>query len=138
MGVDHRATRLRTVLQNPPNVIITTDGNGIIESFNPAAERMFGYSAEEVIGRDIALLGAWPYKDQSGLDTGGLSSSCEPERVAVEQHSLGTRKDLSTFPIELGVSSMVVGQQRLFVVIVRDISKRKLMEAELIRAKEKA
>ena len=131
-------TRLRTVLEKAPDGIITVDSDGVIESLNPAAERMFGYSAKEVVGREVTLLGVWPYMEKDGRDLTDILESQNLEMVTIGSESLGKRKDLSTFPIEFAVSAMIVGQKRLFVAIVRDITKRKLMEAELVEAKEKA
>ncbi len=131
-------SRLRTVLEKAPDGIITIDTDGVLESFNPASEKMFGYSAEEVVGRDVVLLGGWPYREDNKRDPSDILASEERERVTIEPESLGRRKDLSTFPIDLSASSVVIGQKRLFVVIVRDITKRKLMEAELVEAKDKA
>lgn len=126
--------RHRAVFNNAEDGIISTDEQGLIESFNPAAERAFGYKSNDVLGKNISLLMPEPF--QSGhasymrqyIETGRASIIGQGPRE-VE----GRRKDGSLFPVEIVIAEMQVAQQRLFLGVVRDISKRKQDEEEIHR-----
>jgi PAS domain S-box-containing protein len=104
--------RLRAVLDNAMDGIITTDPQGRVESLNPAAARIFGYAPTEAIGRSIETF---------------ISDSDCHLRIG-HSEAAGKRKNDTLFPIELSVSEASVGDGRRFVCIVRDITERK--EAE--------
>jgi PAS domain S-box-containing protein len=106
--------------------IITLNESGSVETMNPAAERIFKVTEAEVARRDIGRL----------IDLGGpndVGSGTQLRRMVVEDESLreltGTRSDRSTFPLNLEISEMPVGERRLFVAFVRDISTRKRHES---------
>jgi PAS domain S-box-containing protein len=118
--------------------IIVIDERGAIESFNTAAEHIFGYLAKEVLGRNVNMLMPEPF--QSAHD-GYLRSYLETGRqriIGIGREVTGRRKDGSTFPMDLAVNPVFVGDKRCFTGIVRDISERKRMELELIQALEAA
>jgi PAS domain S-box-containing protein len=109
--------------------IITIDQNGMIETLNPAAADLFGYSPEEVIGRNVKMLMPEPYCGEHDtylanyLETGQAKIMKSSGRVMA-----GQRKDRSIFPIELAVSEVDVAGRRMFTGIVRDITERKRAE----------
>ncbi|MBI2873774.1 MAG: PAS domain S-box protein [Firmicutes bacterium] len=116
--------RLRSVMDKVVNGIITTDKGGHIQSFNPAAERLFGYSRSEAIGQNAKVL---LYEFDQSEDEGVRSNNGENWQTTIlgGWHEVtGKRKDGSTFPMELAVSEFHVGSQ-LFTWIVRDITERK-------------
>ncbi len=121
--------RLRAVVETAVDAIITIDERGIINAFNPAAERLFGYPAAEVTGRNVALLMPSPDREahdgyiQRYLRTG------EKRIIGIGREVMVRRRDGSTFPVELAVSEFTLGEQRLFTGMVRDISARKQAEA---------
>jgi PAS domain S-box-containing protein len=129
-------TRLRAVVDHVLEAIITIDDTGTIQGFNPAAEQIFGWREAEVRGRAISML--MPEPDRSRHD-GYLQHYLAggPARViGIGREVDGLRKDGSIFPMELGVSEMRIGTQRLFCGIVRDITTRRRAEAALRHERE--
>jgi len=128
--VHQGTTRLRTVLETVVDAIIVIDERGTIESFNPAAERIFGYPAAEVIGQNVS--GLMPSPDRERHD-GYLSrylAEGQPRIIGIGREVTALRKDGTRFPIDLAVSEMEVGGRRMFTGIVRDITERKRAEAQ--------
>jgi len=129
--------RLHGVMDNMVDGIITIDEQGIIHSFNPAAERMFGYRAEDVRGQNLKVL--MPEPDHSKHDD--YIANYKQTRIGKiigvgAREVLGLRKDGSTFPMELDVSVMHTGGKRSFIGVVRDISLRREIEAQLRQAQK--
>lgn len=122
---------LHSVVDKAIDGIITIDTRGRIESFNPAAEEIFGYRAEEVIGRNINMLMPEPYHSRHDGYLGNYLGTGERRIIGVGREVVGRRKDGSTFPMDLAVSEFMLGERRLFTGIVRDITERKRMEQEL-------
>jgi two-component system sensor kinase FixL len=113
-------------VQTAMDGVITIDERANILSFNPAAERIYGFSAAEVIGKSIAVLkDPAPHGENDGLLAHYL-------RVG-EQEGSGRRKDGTTFPCDLYVSEFVEGTARRFVVTIRDVTERKYTEAHIRR-----
>jgi PAS domain S-box-containing protein len=123
-----RETRMRTIFENVADGIITTNDRGIIESFNRAAEQLFGYSAEEVIGRNISILTPSPHRE---LHDGYIEAYFKgrPSKIfATGREVEGVRKDGSLLPIDIAVNDMWVGEERLFCSIMRDITERRKVD----------
>ncbi|MDT3705354.1 MAG: PAS domain S-box protein [Thiobacillus sp.] len=121
--------RLRAVVDTAVDAIITIDASGLIESFNPAASRLFGYTAAEMIGRNVSQL--MPEPDRSRHD-GYLHrylKSGERHIIGVGREVTAQHKDGSRIPIGLAVSEMRLGEQRLFTGILHDLTLRKRAEA---------
>ncbi|MCF8178516.1 MAG: PAS domain S-box protein, partial [Sulfuritalea sp.] len=123
--------RLRAVLDGVHSGVITITETGVIESFNRSAEQIFGYRADEVVGRNIEMLMPEPYRSahdhylRSYLET-GVRKVIDRRRDVI-----ALRKDGSSFPIELGVTETLFEGRKLFVGSVSDITFRKEVEAEL-------
>jgi len=124
-----QAVYLKTVLDTIIDGLLVIDHKGTVESFNPAAERMFGYKSEEVIGKNIKMLMPEPYHGEHDGYLKNYLTTGQAKIIGIGREVTAKRKDGSTFPIELGVSEMRVGNKRLFAGIIRDVTKRK--EAEL-------
>ena len=123
--------RIRAVVDHVVNGIITIDQHGTIESFNPAAERIFGYQAAEVLGRNVKLL--IPEPDRSAHD-GYLANYARASQrtiVCSDREVVGLRSDGSNFPMDLAVSEYPLDGRRVFTGIVRDITERKRAEDQL-------
>src|SRR5215472_15330378 len=117
--------RLRAILDTAVEGIITIDEKGIIESFNLAAERTFGYRAEEAIGRNVSMLMPMPYRrDHDGFIAAYLRTG-QARIIGIGREVVGQRKDGTTFPMELSVSEVRLENRRLFTGFVRDITERK-------------
>jgi PAS domain S-box-containing protein len=126
------------IIENVADGVITIDVFGAIRSFNPAAEKLFGYSASEIINNNINLLMPEPYSSEHDQYLARYISG-RPAGIAGKQLELaGKRKDGSIFPLELAVSVMEIDQTKHFVGIMRDISERKQYEQEIIAAKNEA
>jgi PAS domain S-box-containing protein len=122
---------LRSVVDNIVDGIITIDEHGRIQSFNPAAERIFGYSAHEVIGRNVSLLMPEPYHSRHDAYIANYRRTGVPRIIGIGREVLGRRRDRTTFPMDLAVSEFKVGARSFFTGIVRDITERKRLEEEL-------
>ncbi len=128
--------RYRSVVDNVVDGVITVDDQGTIESFNPAAERIFGYRAEAVLGRNVSVLMPEPF---AGEHRGHMQRYLETgvaRIIGIGREVEGRRQDGSTFPIELSVSQFRLAERVMFTGIVRDITERKLLQAQLLQAQK--
>ena len=128
--------RLRSVVENASDAIITVNPSGKIETFNPAAERIFGYSRVEVFDCSASILMPEPYA--TGLDdfVKKVLTNTSDKPYSQTTELLAKRKDGETFPVELSISEVRFGSQRMLLSIIRDVSERKKFEQELIDAQE--
>lgn len=120
---DHES-RLREIIDHTMAGIVTFDEHGLIEMFNPAAERVFGYDATEVIGRNVRTL-IPELHEIDHHDT--LFPHCQTEHakiVGIEREVVGLRKNGATFPLYLAVNEICQDNRRTFVGLVRDMSNR--------------
>jgi len=130
--------KLEAVLDNLSDGLITIDEKGCVESFNAAAERVFGYQASEVIGKNINMLMPEPYRSEHDgylkhhMDTG------EERVIGIGREVTGRRKNGKTFPMDLSVNRMKIAGGAFFAGLVRDISKRKQNERSLHQAMQSA
>lgn len=120
--------RIRAVVDTVLDGIITIDGKGTIETFNPAAERLFGYAAEEVIGENVKVLMPEPYHSEHDGYIQSYRDTNEAHIIGIGREVTGRRKDGSTFPMALAVSEMAVSGTQMFTGIVRDITVQKQAE----------
>lgn len=115
----------RAILETSVDAIITIDGNGEILSFNKAAVKMFGYSRSEVVGKNISILMPQPYRKkhdqyiQNYLDTG------QKKIIGIGREVTAKKKDGTVFPIDLSVTEVKWGNERVFSGIIKDISEKK-------------
>jgi two-component system sensor kinase FixL len=133
-ALEHLAEReahLQSILATVPDAMIVIDERGIMQSFSAAAERQFGWRADDAIGRNVSLLMPAPYREahdgfiQRYLGTG------ERRIIGIGRVVVGERKDGSTFPMELSVGEMRSGEHRFFTGFVRDLSERQDAERRL-------
>lgn len=127
------ANQLKAIIDTVVDGIIAIDSRGAIRSFNPAAERIFGYRAEEVIGENVSLLMPEPDRSRHDAYVARYLTTGERRIIGIGREVEGLRKDGSRFPLELAVSEMRVGGEQWFTGITRDISDRKRAEADLQR-----
>ncbi len=132
-----REQRLRGIVDTVADAIITIDQKGIIQSFNPAAVSMFGYTLNDVIGKNVKVLVPPPHsKKHDGYIRRYLKTGKKKIIGVTNREELARRKDGTIFPIEIAVTEMMHGTQRLFTGIVRDITERKKAEEELQKAND--
>jgi len=122
---------LQAILETTVDGVVTIDEMGIILSFNAAAERIFGYRASEVIGRNVSLLMPAPHRDRHPAYIRHYLETGEKKIIGIGRETEGLRKDRTVFPIDLAVSEVQVGSQRLFTGLLRDITERKQFEQAL-------
>lgn len=137
-AVQTSETRLRTILESAVDGIITIDSAGTIDSVNPSAEKIFGYHAAELNGRNISMLMPEPYRSAHDGYIQRYLTSGNAHIIGIGREMIGQRKDGSTFPLDLAVSETVLNGRRIITGIVRDITMRKHVEQELVQAKETA
>jgi PAS domain S-box-containing protein len=126
-----REDRLRAIVNTVLDGIITIDSKGTVETFNPAASRIFGFDAEEVIGQNVKMLMPAPYQSEHDGYLGNYLETGKAKVIGIGREVTGRRKDGSAFPMDLAVSEMAVAGKRMFTGIVRDITARKRAEREL-------
>jgi len=124
--------RVRAIVDTAVDGIITIDEEGTIKSFNPAAERVFGYAAAEVVGQDVTILMPSPYRNEHDAYLSRYLQTGEKRIIGIGREVRGRRKDGSTFPMDLAVSEFHDGNGRKFAGIVRDITERKRLEREVL------
>ena len=137
-ALQEQEENLRAVLTSVIDGIITIDDDGTVRSFNQAAEGIFGYAADEVIGNNVRMLMPEPYHSSHDGYLRNYLSSGDAQIIGIGREVVGRRQDGSTFPMDLAVSEMEVHGNRMFVGLTRDITERKRAEQELQVAKEQA
>src|SRR5215475_6848223 len=122
---------LRSILDTVPDAMVVIDELGIVQFFSSAAERLFGYAADEVHGRNVKMLMPSIYGDQHDLYLARYRATGERRIIGIGRVVVGQRKVGSTFPMELSVGEMKTGQQRFFTGYIRDLTERQQTEARL-------
>jgi two-component system, LuxR family, sensor kinase FixL len=126
-----REAHLESILETVPDAMIVIDERGTIHDFSAAAQRTFGYSAQEAVGQNVKMLMPSPYREGHDgylaryLDTG------ERRIIGIGRVVVGERRDGATFPMELAVGEMRSNDQRFFTGFVRDLTERQDTESRL-------
>jgi len=127
-AIASREERLRRILEPVVDGIITIDSRGTIETFNRAAEIIFGYKVEEVLGRSINTLMPEPHRSRHSQYLARYLSGGQSSVIGQGREVEAMRKDGSIFPCDLAVSEMRLGDRVLFIGVVRDITIHKQNE----------
>lgn len=130
--------RLRAILETAVEGIITINLEGLVESFNPAAEKIFGYKASEVIGRKVNMLQPEPIRNEHDTYIQNYLRTGEKKIIGIGREVQGVKKDGTIFPLHLSVSEVSVGDRILFTGILRDITELKQAEENLRKATQEA
>ena len=130
-GLARREAHLRSILDTIPDAMIVIDEQGLIRDFSHAAERMFGWTAAEVAGRNVKMLMPEPYRAAHDGYLERYYRTGEKRIIGKGRVVVGERKDGSTFPLELSVGEMQAGGQRYFTGFIRDLTERQQAEARL-------
>ena len=125
--------RMHALLEAVVDGIISIDERGVLQTINPAAERLFGYAAQEVIGQNVKLLMPSPYQGEHDGYLAHYLATGEKKIIGIGREVDGLRKDGTTFPMDLSVAEARLGTEQIFVGIIRDITERKRAEASLSR-----
>ena len=126
-----REAHLQSILDTVPDAMIVIDEHGIMQSFSSAAERQFGWKADEVIGKNVSMLMPDPYRTAHDGYLERYMATGERRIIGIGRVVVGERKDGSTFPMELSVGEMISGQTRYFTGFVRDLTERQAQERRL-------
>lgn len=131
-----QAAKLRAILESAVTAIITIDDRGIIESINPATERLFGYGAAELIGQNVKVLMPEPYKGEHDGYIANYLATGVKKIIGIGREVSGRRQDGTTFPLHLSVSEFSAEGRRYFTGMIHDLSDRKHVE-EALRESER-
>lgn len=139
-ALEASAVHLRSIVDTVPDAMVVFDEHGIVESFSAAAEKLFGYSADEVVGNNVRML--MPAHDREAPDgyIARYLRTGERRIIGNQRRVFGRRKDGSTFPHELSVGEAVGGGRRVFTGFLRDLTEREeaqenlhQLQSELVR-----
>ncbi|TPL78530.1 PAS domain S-box protein [Mesorhizobium sp. B2-3-13] len=126
-----REDHLRSILATVPDAMVVIDEQAYIQSFSTAAETLFGYRANEVIGQNVNLLMPSPYREEHDAYLQRYLTTGERRIIGLGRTVTGMRKDGSTFPMELSVGEMHPGTGRFFTGFCRDLTERHRAEARI-------
>ena len=123
-ALEESNTTLRAIQDHVIDGIVVADEKGTIESINAAAEKIFGYSVEEVIGQNVTLLQPEPYRSEHDQYIKNYLKTGKAKIIGVSRKVSGRHKNGGTFPIHLAVTEIKVFGQRKFVGIIQDLKAR--------------
>jgi two-component system, LuxR family, sensor kinase FixL len=126
-----REAHLEAILASVPDAMIVIDTQGTVSSFSTAAERLFGYKAPEVVGKNVKILMPAPYREQHDGYLDRYRQTGERRIIGIGRVVVGQRKDGSTFPIELAVAEVQSGARRFFTGFIRDLTERQQTQLRL-------
>lgn len=127
------AKLLSSIIETAIDGIITIDSFGIVETINPAALKLFGYEADEVIGQNIKILMPEPDRSRHDMYIQNYQKTGVKKIIGIGREVLGRKKDGTTFPFRLAVSEVVYDNFSIFAGFIHDLSKEKKVEEDLFR-----
>ncbi len=133
-ALEETASHYKAILETTVDAIITIDSQGIVQTFNSAAEKIFGYRAEEVIGNNVNMLMPEPYQSEHDGYIGKYLKTGVPKIIGTGRQVNGLRKDGTEFPMDLAVSEVPLKDKRLFAGIIRDLTEHILLEEQLVQS----
>ena len=122
---------LQSILDTVPDAMVVIDEKGAIQSFSAAAERLFGYRRDDVLGQNVKLLMPSPYREEHDRYLARYRETGERRIIGIGRVVVGQRSDGSTFPIELAVGEMRSADKRFFTGFIRDLTERQTTETRL-------
>jgi len=137
-GIKSSEARLRNILENAVDGIITIDEKGIVTSFNQAAQKIFGYDASEVIGNNINMLQPEPiHSEHNGYISRYLQTG-HSKIIGAGREVNGVRKNGTQIPLHLSVSVIKIDDKPIFTGFLRDITEQKTQAKNIVAARNKA
>lgn len=130
------SARVSAVMETTVDGIITIDEKGIIQSFNQAAERIFGYSRHEAIGQNVSILMPSPHREEHDGFIRSYHETGHRKIIGIGREVKGRRKNGEIFPLELAVSEIHPNGERTYTGVIRDISSRRQLEQEILVTSE--
>lgn len=129
-------SRDRAIFNTAIEAIITISEKGIVQSFNPAAERLFGYQADQMIGRNVSVLMPDPYSHEHDTYLANYLRTGQAKIIGIGREVTGRRKDGTVFPASLAVTELKTREGRGFAGFMQDLSERKEHERQVERWRE--
>jgi two-component system sensor kinase FixL len=123
--------RLRSILRTVPDAMIIIDERGLVESISTTAEKLFGYSADEVVGRNVSLLMPSPHREQHDGYLARYLKTGERHIIGIGRIVVGQRKDGTTFPMHLTVGELRSAEKHHFTGFIRDLTDQVVTENRL-------
>lgn len=123
--------RWRSIVESAVDGIVVMDASGLIEAFNPAAERLFGYEEADVLGRNVTMLMPSPDRERHDSYLRAYLRTGVPNVIGRGREVRGRRRDGTTFPLHLSVGEMTLAGERKFTGILHDLSERVRLEEQL-------
>ncbi len=134
--LSRQRSRMQSIIETVADGIAVTDGHGRIESFNAAAERMFGYSRAQILGKPLSLLLDGDAAAAANVEA--LLVHAPRPAVGLGREVVGRRRDGTTFALEIAVTEMSAGDERRFTAVFRDVTVRKHVHRALAEARDAA
>ncbi|HVJ79455.1 MAG TPA: PAS domain S-box protein [Planctomycetia bacterium] len=128
--------RMGAILEAAVEAIISIDERGIIETVNPSTERLFGYAAAEMVGRNVSMLMPAPYRAEHDGYLSRFRETGEKRIIGIGREVTAVRKSGEKFPVDLSVAEARTGERRFFVGVIRDITDRKRSDEALRESNE--
>ncbi|OIQ51393.1 Signal transduction histidine-protein kinase BarA [Pseudodesulfovibrio hydrargyri] len=135
--VEERTAHLRGIIDTARNGIIVVDSRGRINEFSPAAQGIFGYSKEEVLGKNVNMLMPEPRGREHDRYLRDFNHGGPTKLIGRQTVVQAKRKDGSLFPMDISLNSAVVNGNPIFVAVLSDITERKAMEDEIRKSRER-
>ncbi len=129
--VNSREAHLRSILETVPDAMVIIDEGGLVQSFSATAERLFGFTAGEIQGRNVSVLMPMPYRQEHDGYLERYLMTGERRIIGTSRVVVGQRKDGSTFPMELFVGEVLLEGKRQFIGFVRNLTERHERERRL-------
>lgn len=126
-----REAYLQSILNTVPDAMISIDERGQVLSFNPAAERLFGFPSNEICGQNVNLLMPHPDRERHDRYMARYLRTGERHIIDFGRIVLGQRRDGTTFPMEVSVGETINTGRRIFTSVIRDLTSRHRVEEEL-------
>ena len=130
-------SKLEAILNSAVAAIITIDASGVIQTVNPATERLFGYEAEELLGQNIRVLMPSPYREEHDAYLANYIKTGRKKIIGIGREVKGQRKDGTLFPVDLAVSEFVADGVKYFAGIISDLSERRRLEEAFLESQRK-
>lgn len=128
---ENRETHLRSILATIPDAMVVIDESGYILSFSAAAEKLFGYAEQEVVGENVAILMPSPDRERHDQYLENYRSTGNRKIIGIGRVTTARHRNGNTFPIELSVGEALIGDRRIFTGFIHDITRRQQTEMRL-------
>src|SRR5258706_1120032 len=123
--------RLQALVETAVDGVILIDAKGLVLTFNPACERLFGYRVDEVIGHNVKMLMPEPFHGEHDRYLENYHDTGERKIIGIGRSVTGRRKDGSTFPMYLSVGEAKEGKDSIYVGIIHDQTEQRRTEQAL-------